>query len=160
MAHGVSSVSPNLTTKRNQFEYVSPTSFSGSPDEEQDESQTPPNVTMTWRTVQSRTPPRYPSMTRKYPEDDDVKEVGKMVLQDIMISDEPSSSTRTINPSTLTNQSSHQYKNVRIPEKSPSSRPIRSGSKPTSSPSLRDMLEADKQRTESAKVIVFPSIDI
>lgn len=148
-SHGVSSVSPNLTSKRSLYESAPPSSFSGSPEDEDEQDQmdthTPPNVLTTWRNVQSRTPPRYPSSTKKYPEE--VKESGKMVLEDIMSADHisPDHHSPGIYPS------SNRYKNVRIPEKS-SSRPFRSGSKASSSPSLLEKLEADKQRADSAKV--------
>jgi hypothetical protein len=172
--HGVSNASPNLTNKRSQqqqhYHPTPPSRALSSPDESPDPDsesydQTPPNLTMTWRTVQSRTPPNRSQASRysQGDEDNEVKQSGKIVHDDILLSHttaDASSQEQDQSPTPASSrpqpQSQGSNKARRLQERqlssSSSSRPLRTGSKTSSSQALREMLEADRQKADAAKV--------
>ena len=167
--HGVSNTSPNLTNKHSQHYHPTPPPRSPSlqdesPDGEEYEH-TPPHLTMTWRTVQSRTPPnrsRAPPRYSQGDEDDEIKRTGKLAHEDIIFNDmatapSPVLSDPPLHEQELGSSSAQKLNKSRRPqERHSSSRPLRTGSKSSSSPTLREMLEADRQKTDAAKV-AFPS---
>jgi hypothetical protein len=164
--HGVSSTSPRLTNKLNQHpeSFHEEESFEASEEEGvYDSHQTPPNAARTWRTVHSKTPPTHPSFRlQRYSEEKrgEMKESGRLVHDDLIFNETTHSPAQLppghslSSPSTTNVHSARFNKEHRLYEKNTSSRPLRTGSKSkaSSSPTLREMMESDRERTQAAKV--------